>query len=134
MILEDVKKELSSRTGIPVSLLDGETIEENIAKAKAIIAYRRDHDKPQSAKEEFSLWFQEMNGDEKPDPMENVTKYENELRSLDCYPQIRDGGSVLVNDNTLNAKEDPSKEFGKMLDSALAYNPFRDPSGWTHFT
>lgn len=133
MILEDVKKELSSRTGIPVSLLTGETIEENIAKAKAIIAYRRDHDKPQSAKEAFSLWCQEKNGDEKPDPMENVTKYENELRSLDCYPQIRDGGSVLVN-GKLKGNEDPSKEFSRLASDALAFNPFRDPSGWTHIT
>ena len=132
MILEDVKKELSSRTGIPVSLLTGETIEENIARAKAIIAFRRDHDKPKNAKEAFSLWFQEENGDKIPDPMENITQYEKELYS--GYPQIKDGGSVLVNGKKLSGTDDPKREFENMIDSALAFNPMRDPSGWTRLT
>ena len=40
MDLEDIKKEISAVTGIPSDLIQGETPEETICSAKALIAYR----------------------------------------------------------------------------------------------
>ena len=40
MSLEDIKKEVSAVTGIPSDLIQGETSEEVICSAKALIAYR----------------------------------------------------------------------------------------------
>lgn len=41
MDISNIKAEIEKQTGIPASLLNGETVEENIAQAKAILAYKQ---------------------------------------------------------------------------------------------
>lgn len=42
MTIEELKQTIEQRTGVPASFLTGETAEENIAQAKALLAYKRE--------------------------------------------------------------------------------------------
>lgn len=59
MNTEELKQEIAQRTGIPAALLTGETAEENIAQAKALLAYKREHEaqRPKTAQEQFADWI-----------------------------------------------------------------------------
>ena len=54
MDLEDIKKEISAVTGIPSDLIQGETPEELICSAKALIAYR--NKATRGARIAFDVW------------------------------------------------------------------------------
>ena len=54
MNLEEIKKEISEVTGIPLDLIQGETPEELICSAKALVAYRNNASRgPRIA---FDVW------------------------------------------------------------------------------
>ena len=55
MSLEDIKKEVSAVTGIPSDLIQGETPEELICSAKALIAYR--NKATRSPRRGFDVWM-----------------------------------------------------------------------------
>lgn len=59
MTTEELKQEIAKQTGIPAALLTGETVEENIAQAKALLAYKREHNAqdPKTAQEQFNEWI-----------------------------------------------------------------------------
>ncbi len=42
--LQRIKESINRRTGVPASLLTGETAEEVVARAKAVLAYKREHE------------------------------------------------------------------------------------------
>lgn len=83
MNLEELKNEIAKQTGVPAALLKGETLEENIARAKALLAFRREKygipEEPKSTAQLFAEWMQ--GGD--PDPVQ-----------LGKYPQVTDGGEI----------------------------------------
>lgn len=59
MNLEELKQEIEEYTGIEASSLTGETVEENIAQAKALLAYRREKtNSDKSPREQFAAWMQ----------------------------------------------------------------------------
>jgi len=66
MIIEEIKLEIEKQTGVPASLLKGETVEENIAQAKALLAYKQEHaeptapQQPQTPAEQFAGWFEQQ--------------------------------------------------------------------------
>lgn len=41
--LYEIKQRISTETGVPIELLDGENEEENRSRALALLAYRNDH-------------------------------------------------------------------------------------------
>lgn len=55
MNLEDIKKEISAVTGIPSDLIQGETPEELICSAKALIAYR--NKATRAPRRGFDVWM-----------------------------------------------------------------------------
>lgn len=56
--LDDFKKEIQTRTGVPVNLLTGETGEEIIAQAKALLAYKREvTEEHRTPAQQFADWF-----------------------------------------------------------------------------
>lgn len=42
--IDNVKREIEQKTGVPASLLTGSTLEENVAQAKALLAYKGESD------------------------------------------------------------------------------------------
>ena len=72
--LEKVKNRISEKTGIPVDLLNGETIEENIVQAKTLIAMKQksEDERPKTASEEFSAWMKKQYGFGNPDENKDV--------------------------------------------------------------
>lgn len=63
MSMTEVNAEIEALTGVPASLLTGETAEENIALARALIAYKNESSttNPQEPEAQFAEWFkQEM--------------------------------------------------------------------------
>lgn len=150
MTLEELKQEIAQRTGVPAVLLTGETTEENIAQAKAILAYKREHEaqRPKTAQEQFSDWLggkleerdrqtAAMFGINYIPPAKDeagtaLTQIEEQTR-LDAggYPSLRDGGSVNVNlGETRSAKE----QFADWLADQTALDPFEEADGWKRLT
>lgn len=71
MITTEQKQELEKLTGVPANLLTGDTIEENLALAKALTAYKAEHDsepKDTSARGQFADWLNaRLNGSDLDD-------------------------------------------------------------------
>lgn len=129
MNLEDLKNEIEQRTGVPATLLTGETAEENVSQAKALLAYKREYEaqQPKSAKEQFADWMQQKEGIAPEDPEgAALADIENSLR---LYPTgLRDGGEVTNLPDPRTARE----QFADWLDrkGSLKFDPFKDADGW----
>ena len=63
MSIEDVKKDIERRTGVPANLLTGETEEELVAQSKALLAYKKSAAPAQipapkrTTREQFAEWI-----------------------------------------------------------------------------
>lgn len=78
----EIREQISEKSGVPVDLLTGDTLEENVAQAKALLAYKRECEniqgnsesgtnqitRPQTTKEQFANW---LNQKSKCDPFKN---------------------------------------------------------------
>lgn len=95
--LDEVKAEIEERTGVPGSLLNGESVEELVAQAKALYAYKRDNapaSAPKSTKEQFAEWMNARDGNSPQDQVREALA-DIERRSLESYPSLNDGGEAL---------------------------------------
>lgn len=132
MKIEDFKQTIADKTGLPVHLLNGETEEENIAQAKALIAYKRDCDaqRPKTSREEFADWLSAQTGTEQHnEALQALNQIEAETKTYNGYPNVRDGGSVNVQ---IGNGRSPQEEFSEWVSNALAFNPLKSDDGWTH--
>ena len=128
MTLEELKQEISNRTGIPVTLLTGETAEENISRAKAMLAYRREHTakqtaaQPKSAKQQFADWMRSSYGTEDQETETNIlSDLEN---SLNIVPVLQDSGDILANNLQQSDGRSTAEQFGDWMNKQLGYSPF----------
>lgn len=128
MTLEEIKTEISNRTGIPAELLTGETAEENIAKAKALLAYKREcsikkeDGQPKSTKQQFANWMQTNYGTEEQPKQDAETQALIDLEnSLKAFPSIHD--STITADNIPNQKS-AAEQFGEWAKNQFSSNPF----------
>ena len=147
MTIEELKQTIEQRTGVPASLLTGETAEENIAQAKAMLAYKREYEqqRPKTAAEQFSDWLggqlEEKNRQtaaafglhyEAPetDPAGAALADIAEAVRVEGggYPMVKDGGQV----DTSNMPDPrPAREqFADWLGQQTAFDPFKDADGW----
>lgn len=129
MKAEDVKQEISQRTGIPVHLLTGETPEEDFVRAKALLAFKRDNQKeePKSTNQQFAEWFAAQSGEDpaEDESMQSLKAYEEELRlASGGYPYMRDAGEVKTGDGR-SARE----QFADFFNQSTAFNPMKQ-DGW----
>ena len=134
MNIDDVKQEISQKTGIPEMLLTGETIEEDIAKAKAILAYRKEAEqaRPKSAREGFCEWMNAQEGIEQPDAAGQALEAIEKEAAGDFsahYPLIRDAGEVEVG----SATNDARKAFAEWAGQKMAFDPTRTADGWSSY-
>ena len=131
MTLEELKQEIEQRTGVQASLLKGETAEENIAYAKAVLAFRKEHEakRPKTAGEQFAEWYNAQQGIEPQDEAGAALAQIEEQARLDAggYPMLKDGGSANVN---IGDGRTPAQQFADWAGQQLAFNPFKDGDGW----
>lgn len=132
MTLEELKQEIAERTGVPALLLTGETAEENIAQAKALLAYKRDAEadiqRPRSTTEQFTDWLTARDGIEQPYTAGQALADIEERARVEAggYPMTMDGGEVTGLPDARPARE----QFADWLNQKKAFNPFKQ-DGWT---
>lgn len=130
MNIEELKQEIESRTGVPASLLTGETAEENIAQAKALLAFRREQEpqRPKTTREQFSEWYRAVQGIEEQDAAGAALAQIEEAARVNAggYPMLQDSGEVAV-----TADPRPNYEkFADFLHAQAAFNPFERRGTW----
>lgn len=149
MTLEELKQEIAQRTGVPAVLLTGETAEENIAQAKAFLAYKREHEaqRPKTAAEQFADWFggqmEERDRQQAATFGLNYTPPEKDAAGAALaeieerarveaggYPRINDSGEVTGLPDPRSARE----QFADWISDKTAFNPFKQADGWTPLT
>lgn len=132
MNLEDLKKEIEQRTGIPAALLSGETPEENIEQANALLAYKKDTElqRPKHTREQFAAWINAQQGIETQDTAgAALADIEEAVRvAAGGYPKIKDGQAGVSN---LPDARPEREQFAEWFNNKTAYNPFKDVNGWT---
>ena len=144
MTLDELKQHIEQRAGVPAALLSGETAEENIAQAKALLAYKKEHtaQQPKSTAKQFADWIggQIEESDRRKaeclglqytppqtDPAGAALAEIEEQARLEAggYPSTHDGGEVNLGD-TRSDKE----KFAEWIGQQLAFDPRKDGGGW----
>lgn len=131
MNVEELKQAIERRTGVPVFVLTGETAEENIAQAKAIIAYKREHEaqQPKTTSDKFAEWFRQLQGIEETGAAGEALAQIEAAAGLDAggYPTVTDGGGVNV--KTGDGRP-ASEQFAEWFSDKFAYDPASNHDGW----
>lgn len=123
------KQAIERSVGIPAALLTGETEEENMAQAKALLAYQRECNgkRPKSNSEQFAEW---MNGGADPaqdEATKALTALEEELRVRNGgYPMITDSGEVTG----LPDGRSTAEQFAEWFGNRTAFDPLARGGGW----
>ena len=128
MSLEELKQEIEQQTGIPAKLLTGETAEENIAQAKALLAYKKEAaSSNKNPREQFADWFREQQGEEQPDlSSKGLADIEERIRVENGgYPLVKDGGQISQLPDPAGTKE----QFSQWAYKKMAWDP-RKKDGW----
>lgn len=124
MTVEDVKKTIEQRTGVPAHLLTGETAEEAIAQAKALLAYRKEHEaqRPKHTREQFAEWMQAQQGTNSQDTTSAALAEIEEAARVEAggYPRTKDGGEVTGLPDARPARD----QFAEWMEKQMAFNPF----------
>lgn len=133
MNLEELKQTIEKETGVPASLLKGETVEENIAQAKALLIYRQTAEakRPKTTTEQFIDFMNAREGTEQPDTTGQALASIEEAARIDAggYPIIKDNGFVET-----GSQKSARDAFAEFASKKLAFDPFRSADGWTHLT
>ena len=104
MTIDELRKAIEEATGVPASLLTGETADENISQAKTLMAYKRESEAQQSAspREQFEAWILANSGIEPADAAgAALADLQEEISSAaGRYPAVKDGGNPYINGRT----------------------------------
>lgn len=137
MTIDELKQQIEQRTGVPASLLNGETAEENIAQAKAMLAYKKQHEaeRPKSNAEKFGEWFRAAQGIEEQDAAGAALQEVAEAYRVEAggYPSVHDGGNPYINGKEAPDPRPAREQFAEWFSDKTAFNPFKDSDGWTKF-
>ena len=105
MELDALKQLISDKTGIPKDMLTGETAEENVARAKALLAYKKeqgqDSREPKSTREQFKEWCERTQLGDMPkqeDPIHAALAGLEEVERLHvrAYPEVKNAGNAGI--------------------------------------
>lgn len=128
--MTDYKQEISEATGIPAELLTGDTAEENIARAKALLAYRSEAEatRRKEPREQFAEWMNAQGiGEEAPDRSAALDVIAEQARvEAGGYPKIQDAGEVANMPDPRTAKE----QFTEWIADRMSWNPRKRAGGW----
>jgi len=135
--IDSLKAEINRRTGVPVSLLDGNTPEEILTKARSLLAYRSQAEvkRPKSNAEKFASWFhsqfgEEESKDEAGAALEEIT--EALRRDQGGYPRTSDPGEI--DPSLFPDPRSTAEKFGSWFRKQTAFDPTIDKDGWKRFT
>lgn len=124
MTLEESKRDIERRTGVPAALLTGESAEENEVRAMALLAYRREvtgrnlSRSPQSTAERFKAWFDAQMEEEAPAPAPAAAP---DPVPPAGYPSLKDAGEVRDLSDPRTARD----KFAEWAGDQLAFDPRR---------
>lgn len=134
MNIDELKTAIEQGTGIPASLLTGETEEENIAQAKAFLAYKRESEaaRPKSTREQFKEWLNASQGIEEPDTAGAALEEIQEALRVEAggYPRVPDAGEPA---GRLPDPRPTREQFAEYFGSVAAFDPFKGQDGWKRF-
>ena len=129
MILNELKTVISERTGMPASLLTGQTAEEIISQARALLELKSKNEveRPKSTREQFAEWLSIKQGEVLEDPENAALSEIAEAVRVENggYPVIPDGGEVT-------GLPDPRpawKQFEEWFNHRTAFNPLKSYGG-----
>lgn len=133
MNIEELQQAITQRTGIPAQLLTGETTEEILATAKALLAYRREHEaqRPKSTRELFAEWLAATTGEDLQDAAGAALAEIEEAVRLDAggYPIVHDGGNPYINGRQLPDGRTPQQQLADWIAEKSAFDPSKE-DGW----
>ena len=99
MTLEELKKTISDRTGLPVPLLTGETPDEVITQGKALLAFRdqQQYKVPKTEAEQFAEWFEDTTGTPQRGTWGAIMAEIEETARVEAggYPRVESGPAFL---------------------------------------
>lgn len=125
MNMDDLKMRIEHDTGVPAALLTGETAEECIVQAKALLALKRDYSyqpAQKTTREQFADWMRGQLGEEPP---QDTTTAALEAIARDAaeeagrYPIVADAGEVDAGP----APRSTSEQFAEWFAQKTAWKP-----------
>ena len=127
MTIEELRQEIAQRAGVPANLLTGETVEENIAQARALLAYKRDleeQEQPKDTAGQFARWLRTNDGIERTDgaALDDIAKQAR--MEAGGYPEVEDGGTPYINGRAAPDTRPAAEQFSEWLQEQTAITPF----------
>ncbi len=130
MILDELKTIIEQKTGIPTDLLSGETAEDIISSARALLDLKRREEmkREKPTREQFAEWFSAVQGEELSDPESIALEKIAEVVRSDNggYPMPRDGGDVTDLPDMRPTRE----KFREWFEDKTAFDPRKNRDGW----
>lgn len=130
----EIKQTISQRTGIPAELLKGDTPDELLTYAKALLTYRKEQEteQPKSTREQFAEWYNATAGNTSEyidiAKMELVEMGYELTMNGNISPRVKDAGEVT----NLPDPRTPREQFGDWLKEKTTFDPKRSygDGGW----
>ena len=127
MTIEELRQEIAQRASVPANLLTGETVEENIAQARALLAYKRDleeQEQPEDTAGQFARWLRTNDGIERTDgaALDDIAKQAR--MEAGSYPEVEDGGTPYINGRAAPDTRPAAEQFSEWLQEQAAITPF----------
>ncbi len=132
MTTEELKNLISQNTGVPAEMLTGETPEENITRARQLLAFKTDNS-TQDPGEQFASWIRYQTGDleEVNNPEAALNEIAEQVRiEAGGYPRIPDGGASNITGFTGQDTRSTEEAFNEWFYNASAFDPFAGDDGW----
>ena len=127
MEIEELRKRIEQKTGIPAQILTADTEPDLIAQARSLIRFRDDQEgqRKKTTAEQFSDLVNSQIGQPQPEP-DALSEIENDLR-IDAggYPSVSDGGNPYINGRTAPDPRPTEEQFSAWLNDQLSWNPNR---------
>jgi len=143
MTIDELKKQIVQRAGIPANLLAGETAEEVITRAKAVLTYKRQHEDERSktTEELFADWIgaqleesnigQDYKAQQKYPSFAALADIAESVRvEAGGYPQVADSGDPYINGIQGPDGRSTAEQFADWFKQGTAFDPFKDADGW----
>ena len=134
MTNEEIKNLITEKTGVPAEMLTGETAEENLERARALLSWRRENKEaaPPDPREEFASWIRSQTGQPEETPEAALDVIAETVRiDNGGYPKAPDGGtSHLYPGSQLFNTYSPEEQFNNWFYEKSAFDPSASPDGW----
>lgn len=126
MTVEDVKKTIEQRAGVPASVLAGETVDDVIESARAVLDYKRQYEeqRPKETREQFAEWTRVLYGETLSDAKSAALDDIAEAARVDAggYPMVRDGS---ISSDGMPDPRPAREQFASWFKDQAAFNPFQ---------